>query len=32
VVGTAPQIGDGVRAAIDNLASSEVVPYDAEPS
>ena len=32
VVGTASQIGDGVRAAIANLASSEVVPYDSEPS
>ncbi len=32
VVGTAAQIGDGVRAAIPNLASSEVVPYDTEPS
>ncbi len=32
VVGTAAQIGDGVRAAIPNLVSSEVVPYDTEPS
>ncbi len=32
VVGTATQIGDGVRAAIPNLVSSEVVPYDTEPS
>jgi zinc protease len=32
VVGTAAQIGDAVRAAIPDLASSEVVPFDAEPS
>ncbi len=32
VVGTAAQIGDGIRAAVPNLAASEVVPYDAEPS
>ncbi len=32
VVGTAAQIGDAVKAAIPNLASSEVVAYDAEPS
>ncbi len=32
VVGTAAQIGDAVKAAIPNLASSEVVPFDAEPS
>ena len=32
VVGTAGQIGDSVKAAIPQLASSEVVPYDAEPS
>lgn len=32
VVGTAAQIGDTVRAAIPSLASSEVVPYDTEPS
>lgn len=32
VVGTAAQIGDAVKAAIPNLASSEVVPFDSEPS
>jgi zinc protease len=32
VVGTAPQIGDAIKSAIPNLASSEIVPYDAEPS
>jgi zinc protease len=32
VVGTAAQIGDAVKAAIPNLASSEVVAFDAEPS
>jgi zinc protease len=32
VVGTAAQIGDSVRAAIPGLASSEVVPFDTEPS
>ena len=32
VVGTAAQIGDAVRAAVPNLATSEVVAYDAEPS
>lgn len=32
VVGTAAQIEDKVRAAIPNLASSEIVPFDAEPS
>ena len=31
VVGTAAQISDTVKAAVPNLASSEVVPYDAEP-
>jgi zinc protease len=30
VVGTETQIGSAVRDAIDDLASSEVVPYDAE--
>jgi len=32
VVGTAPQIGDAIKSAIPNLASSEIVPYDTEPS
>jgi zinc protease len=32
VVGTAAQIGDAVKAAVPNLASSEIVPFDAEPS
>jgi zinc protease len=32
VVGTAGQIGDAVKAAIPELAASEVVPFDAEPS
>jgi zinc protease len=32
VVGTASQIGDAVKAVIPNLASSEVVAFDAEPS
>jgi zinc protease len=32
VVGTAAQIDDKVRAAIPQLASSEIVPFDAEPS
>ncbi|RYZ03900.1 MAG: insulinase family protein [Myxococcales bacterium] len=32
VVGTAGQIIEPVKAAIPNLASSEVVPFDAEPS
>jgi len=32
VVGTASQIGDAVKAAIPQLASSEVVAFDAEPS
>ncbi|HYQ15230.1 MAG TPA: insulinase family protein, partial [Polyangiaceae bacterium] len=32
VVGTAGQIGDAVKAVIPNLASSEVVAFDAEPS
>jgi zinc protease len=32
VVGTAAQISDAVKAAVPNLASSEVVPYDAEPA
>jgi zinc protease len=32
VVGTAAQIDDKVRAVIPNLASSEVVPFDTEPS
>jgi zinc protease len=32
VVGTASQIGDKIKAAIPELASSEVVPFDAEPS
>jgi zinc protease len=31
VVGTAAQIGDTVKAAIPNLATSEVVKFDAEP-
>jgi len=30
VVGTAAQISDAVKAAVPNLASSEVVPYDTE--
>jgi zinc protease len=32
VVGTASQIGDGIRAAVPGLASSEIVAFDAEPS
>jgi zinc protease len=32
VVGTAAQISDAVTAAVPNLASSEIVPYDAEPA
>lgn len=32
VVGTAAQIGDAVRAAVPRLSSSEVVPFDAEPT
>jgi zinc protease len=32
VVGTAAQISDTVKAAVPNLASSEIVPYDAEPA
>jgi hypothetical protein len=32
VVGTAAQLDDKVRAAIPNLASNEIVPFDAEPS
>jgi zinc protease len=32
VVGTASQIQDAVKNAVPNLASSEVVPYDSEPS
>jgi zinc protease len=32
VVGTAAQIGDTVKGAIPELASSEVVPFDSEPS
>lgn len=32
VVGTAAQIGDAVKSAIKGLGSSEVVPFDAEPS
>ncbi len=32
VVGTAGQIGDAVKAAVPRLATSEVVPYDTEPS
>jgi zinc protease len=32
VVGTAAQIGDAVKGAIKGLGSSEVVPFDAEPS
>jgi zinc protease len=32
VVGTAAQIGDAIKAAVPNLASSEVVAFDAEPS
>ena len=32
VVGTAAQIGDAIKGAIPNLASTEVVPYDTEPS
>jgi zinc protease len=31
VVGTAAQISDAVMAAVPNLATSEVVPYDTEP-
>jgi zinc protease len=31
VVGTASQIGDAIKSAIPNLASTEVVPYDTEP-
>jgi hypothetical protein len=31
-VGTAGQIGDAIKAAIPRLASSEVVPYDTEPT
>ena len=32
VVGTAAQISDAVKSAVPNLATSEVVPYDSEPS
>jgi zinc protease len=32
VVGTAAQIGDAVKGAVKNLASSEVVAFDSEPS
>jgi zinc protease len=32
VVGTAAQIGGAVRGVVTNLTSSEVVPFDAEPS
>jgi zinc protease len=32
VVGTAAQISDVVKSAVPRLASSEVVPYDTEPS
>lgn len=32
VVGTAADLADKVRAVIPNLASSEVVPFDAEPT
>jgi zinc protease len=32
VVGTAAQISDAVKAAVPNLASSEVVAYDTEPA
>ena len=32
VVGTAAQIGDAVRGVVTNLSSSEVVPFDSEPS
>jgi zinc protease len=32
VVGTAAQIGEAVRTAVPNLATSEVVAYDTEPS
>jgi zinc protease len=32
VVGTAAQIGDAVRAAVPDLASSEVVAFDADPT
>jgi zinc protease len=32
VVGTAAQIGDAIRSVVTNLSSSEVVPFDAEPS
>lgn len=31
VVGTEAQIGDGIRKAVDGLAASEVVAFDAEP-
>jgi zinc protease len=32
VVGTAAQINDGIKAAISDLAASEIVPFDAEAS
>jgi zinc protease len=32
VVGTAAEIGDAVRGVVTNLASSEVVPFDSEPT
>jgi hypothetical protein len=32
VVGTAAQIGDAVKAAVPELASSEIVKFDAEAS
>ena len=32
VVGTAADIGDAIRGVVPNLSSSEVVPFDSEPS
>jgi zinc protease len=32
VVGTAAEIGDAIRGVVPNLSSSEVVPFDSEPS
>jgi len=32
VVGTAAEIGDAIRGVVKNLSSSEVVPFDSEPS
>jgi zinc protease len=32
VVGTAAEIGDAIRGVVTNLSSSEVVPFDSEPS